>query len=123
MIRSMMQVYVKNSLKALKTYEEAFQTSATQIHYHEDGSILHAELNIHGQTLALSEVYETLQVGNSMQFCFQFDEKDVPFIEHAYQVLKSNGQIIHPLGETFYSPLMFSLVDCYGINWCLFVSS
>ncbi|MBD5477399.1 MAG: hypothetical protein HDR17_15705 [Lachnospiraceae bacterium] len=40
---------------------------------------------------------------------------------NAYEVLK-DGAIIHvPIGPCDYSPCMFSLVDKFGVFWCLFV--
>lgn len=117
-----MQVYVKQSKEALSQYERAFQIKAHQLHLNEDGSILHAELNIHGQVFALSEAYQDQNIGNTMQFCFQFHESDRDVIEHAYQVLKEHAHIDFPIGEVFYSKLMFSLVDQFGVSWCMFVT-
>lgn len=123
MIRSMMQVYVKNSHLALEMYEQAFQTKRTNLHTHSDNTILHAELNVFGQWVAISEAYVDVEIGNTMQFCLQFKVEDQRVIEHAYEFLKVGATITHPLDQTFYSPLMFSLIDRFGVSWCMFLGN
>ena len=56
-----------------------------------------------------------------MQFCFQFDETEKHIIDHAYEILKEEGEISSPLGPIAWSPYMTALTDKYGVNWCLFI--
>lgn len=121
MLRSMMQIYVKNSKDAVAFYQKAFDADVSSIHKNEDGSYMHAELNLFGQTLALSESLEESSIsGNTMQFCLHFDESEAEIIKNAYEVLSDNAEIRFPLGPCFFSPYMFGLIDKFSVNWCLF---
>ncbi len=121
MLRSMMQVYVKDSAAAVACYEKAFDTQVKNAHLHDDGGYLHAELDVYGQILALSEQAAPNAVsGNTMQFCLHFKTGDRAKIERAYDVLKEGATLEHPLGPTFYSDCMAALIDRFGVRWCLF---
>lgn len=90
----MMQVYVKGSKDAVPFYKKAFGATISNIHKNEDGSYMHAELNIFGQILALSEsLNESSISGNTMQFCLHFTESESNIIKNAYEVLSDNAQI------------------------------
>ena len=74
MIRSMMQVYVKGSVEAVKTYQRVFNAEILGLYTDDNGGYMHSELNAHGQTLAVSELTDDLVIGNTMQFCFHMGE-------------------------------------------------
>ena len=127
MKRSLIQAYVIGSDKALDFYRTAFDASIVVSYPNDDGTYMHAELDIHGQILAVSErdsVYknkgETV-TGNTMQFCLQYGEGNERLVENAYNVLKEDAEIISSLAPCSYSPLMAALIDKYGVHWCLFV--
>ena len=124
MKRSMLMVYVKGSLEAVGLYKKAFDAKIVSEHKNEDGSYLHAELDIFGQILAISETLADAQErksGNIMQFCLDFGQGKEKIVKAIYETLKSDAQDIHfPIGECFYSPLMFGLIDKFGVNWCVF---
>lgn len=122
MLRSIMQVYVKASVEAVQLYQRAFNAKLISEHQNEDGSYLHAELDIFGQILALSESTEEKNItGNTMQFCLQFNEADKELVEKAFRVLEKDAQILFPLGTCFFSSCMVGFIDKFGVNWCLFV--
>ncbi len=121
MLRSMMQMYVKGSSEAVKLYQEAFDAKLVSEYKNDDGSYLHAELNAFGQILAISEASDERVPGNTMQFCFHFEESEIERVKHAYEVLKDGAEISYPLGESFFSKCMFGLIDKFGVNWCLFI--
>jgi len=121
MKRSMMQCYVNDSVKAVETYMNAFNAKLVSEYKNDDGSYLHAELDIEGQILALSHVDGQITIGNSMQFCLHYHEEESHKIKHAYDVLKINAVINDELGPCFYSDLMTDFVDEFGIHWCLFI--
>lgn len=122
MHRSMMQMYVKNSMAALAFYKKAFNAELLCEYPHEDGKgYMHAELNAHGQVLAISEAFAEVVTGNAVQFCLHFGEVGEEHVITAYEVLKDGAKIDAPMGPCPYSPLMFSLVDRYGVYWCVFV--
>ena len=122
MHRSMMQVFVKESGKALAFYRRAFDAEVKCDHRNADGTVAHAELDIYGQVFAISEAGEPEAIpGNTMMFCLHFGKCREAFVQHAYDVLKDDAKIHDPLGPCDYSPLHFCLIDQFGVNWCIFV--
>lgn len=123
MYRSMMQVYVKESDKALKLYQKAFDAELTASYPNDDGTYMHAELDVYGQTLAISEARrdEERITGTTMQFCLHFGEGKEELVKKAYEVLEDSAKILYPLGSCSFSTLMVDLIDRYGVRWCLFV--
>ena len=121
MKRAMMQVYVKGSVDAVELYQEAFSATLISDVRNADNTFLHAELDVCGQIIALSETDTEKIPGNTMQFCFHYGEGHEKAVEQAYQVLKDGSQILHPLGPCFYSPCMADLIDKFGVHWCFFV--
>jgi len=121
MLRSMMQVYINGSSEAVKLYQSAFDANLVSEYKNDDGSYLHAELNVYGQILALSESEEDEKIsGNTMQFCLHFGESEKEKVEKAYEILKEGAQILFPLGPSFYSSCMADFIDKFGVRWCLF---
>lgn len=121
MLRSMMQIYVKGSVEAVELYREAFHAEVLGVYPDGNGGYMHSELNAYGQILAVSELREPLVAGNTMQFCFHFGEGGEEQVRHAYEMLKAGAAIDVPIGPCDYSSCMFSLVDRFGVFWCLFV--
>lgn len=124
MKRMFKQAYVKNAAQAIETYQHAF--GATVLNRVDDpgGAIIHAELDIFGQVLALSDMDPSASAtpGNTMQFCIQFNPGEEQVIAQAYQALQQDAAaILFPLGKTFYSESMADLVDRHGVRWCLFI--
>ncbi len=118
----MMQVYVRGSDGAAKLYQQAFGAEMTASYPHPDGTFMHAELNVYGQVLALSEALkdEERVTGTTMQFCLHFGQGKEALVHRAYDALKEGAQILCPLGPCPYSGLMVDLIDRYGVRWCLF---
>lgn len=123
MYRSMMQIYVNESDKAVELYQKAFDAELVIGYTNSDGTYMHAELNVYGQILAISEalIDEDRISGTTMQFCLHFGEGKEELVQKAYNVLKENAKIIYPLSSCTYSILMVDLIDKYGVRWCLFV--
>lgn len=123
MHRSMMQTYVKESDKAVELYQKAFDAELVASYPNSDGTFMHAELNVYGQILAISEANKDEEriTGTTMQFCLHFGEGKEELVRKSYNVLKDNAKIIHPLSSCSFSPLMVDLIDKYGVRWCIFV--
>ena len=120
--RSMMQIYIKNSAQALEFYKQAFVAEVVSYLPNEDGTLLHAELDIYGQILALSESgYDAVITGNAMQFCLHFGVGKEEIVRRIYDKLRDGATVTFPIGECMFSPLMYELIDKYGVNWCVFV--
>jgi PhnB protein len=121
MERSMMQVYVKGSIEAVELYQKAFNATLTSEARNSDNTFLHAELDVVGHIIAISERNIEKIPGNTMQFCFQYGEGNEEAVKKAYEVLQKGSQILRPLGPCFFSPLMADFIDKFGVHWCLFV--
>lgn len=129
MKRSLMQIYVEGSDKAILFYQKAFDAPVVASYKNDDGTFLHAELDIQGQILGLSErnsdysIKGETNTGNIMHFCLEYEKNSEDMLKKAYEILKEDAKIITPLGPCEYSPLMVDLIDKYGVRWGFFVSS
>ena len=121
MKRSLMQVYVKGSAEAVELYQRAFDSPLVASYKNDDGSYMHAELDIQGQIVAVSEISVESATGSTMQFCFHYGEGNEAAVISAYEFLSEGGEVIFPLGECLFSPLMGGIIDKFGVSWCLFV--
>jgi PhnB protein len=124
----MMQTYVKGSDKAVELYQKAFNAKLVSSYPNSDGTFYHAELDVYGQILAVSELStmkddkeEAVNTGNTMQFCLHFGEGEEDKVQRAFEVLKDGAEILYPLSPCDYSTLMADFIDKFGIRWCLFV--
>ncbi len=82
MKRILMQIYVKNRAEAFEFYKTAFNAELGWCDRDENGNIIHAELDICGQNIAVGELYsepKEMTGGNTMQFCLQFDKGEEQF--------------------------------------------
>ncbi len=119
--RALFQVYVRGCDEAIALYSSAFGAECTTlVRDPGDGSVVHAELDVLGQVVALSERRGEPVVGTTMQFALHLGEGGQGFAGRAYEVLKEGADVSDPIGPTFYSSCMFSLVDRFGVSWCLF---
>lgn len=124
MRRILLQIYTKNSKEAFEFYKKAFNAELGFCDKAEDGSIIHAELNFCGQSLAVGELGDgqnEMIAGNTMQFCLHFEPGEEHIIKQAYETMKEGGKVIYPLGPSFFSSYNAALIDKYGVYWCLFI--
>jgi PhnB protein len=123
MYRTMMQIYVKGSDSAVGLYQKAFDAELVASYPHSDGTFMHAELNVYGQILAISEALKSEEriTGTTMQFCLHFGEGKEELVKKAYNILKDDAKILYPLSPCEYSKLMVDFIDKYGVRWCIFV--
>ncbi|MDR0910763.1 MAG: VOC family protein [Spirochaetaceae bacterium] len=120
MKRSMMQIYVKGSVEAVEFYQKAFSARLGFNGKNDKGEYIHAELDVYGQTLAISEGVR--KSGEQMQFCLHFYSDERNNVKKAYDVLKEGAlKIDQPPGACMFSPYMTSLIDKFGIYWCLWI--
>lgn len=117
-----MQVYVKDSKKALEFYQNVFGAKVMCCYPNSDGTLMHSELDVYGQIVALSELNEENAVaGNTMMFCLHFGEGQEAIVTKIYDSIKDGSKIIYPLSKCDYSPLMADIIDKFGVRWCIFV--
>jgi len=119
----MMQIYVRGSDRAVELYQKAFDAELVASYPHSDGTFMHAELNVYGQILAVSEALKDEEkiTGTTMQFCLHFGEGKEDLVLKAYNILKNGAKILYPLSTCDFSELMVDLIDIYGVRWCIFV--
>lgn len=121
MKRILMSAYIEGTVEALEMYRKAFHADLGYHVKNDDGTYYHAELDIYGYVLGMSERTGGEAVpGNTMQYCLHFEESEKDKIDQAYEVLKEGAQILHPLGACDYTSYMTDLIDRFGIRWCLF---
>ncbi|WP_066719147.1 VOC family protein [Clostridium sp. Marseille-P299] len=124
MRRILLQIYTKNREEAFEFYKKAFNAELGYCDRAEDGTIIHSELNFCGQSIAVGELDENqseMIVGNTMQFCLQFEPGEEHIIKQAYETMKEGGNVLYPLGSSFFSSYNAALIDKYGVYWCLFI--
>lgn len=122
MPRTKLQLYLKNCDQAIELYQKAFDATIDVIYRNESNLIDHAEINIFGQCVAFMEQESDCIIGNTMQFCFYFNKGDEEVIKKAYDFLKDGAKVELPLGACEWTPLIFCLVDKFGVNWLLCVN-
>ena len=123
MNRLVLQVYVKNSIEAVKFYQKAFDAPLMADHKDKNGTYYeHAELDVYGQIFALMElINENAVTGNTMQFFLHFGKDNESLVKKIYDVLKDGAEIQYPLSPSDWSPLMTDLVDKFGVRWLIAV--
>jgi PhnB protein len=127
MFRTLLQIYVKGSNEAFEFYKRAFDAQIGYQDFDENGVVIHRELNVCGQAIAIGEANDTTRAGcekrvtgNTMQFCIQFGEGQEDKVRKAYETLLEGSEIITPYGELSFCPCGVELIDKYGVWWCLF---
>ncbi len=127
MFRAILQIYAKGSNEAFDFYRKAFDAEIGFQDFDENGTVIHRELDVCGQAIAVGEAKDTTRAGgdkrrtgNTMQFCLQFGEGQEDQVRRAYDILCEEGEIITPFGELSFCPCGVELIDKYGVWWCLF---
>ena len=117
----MFQVYVRGSEKAVEFYQKAFGAKLVCAYPNDDGTYMHAELDVYGQILAVSESgAKDANPGNTMQFCLHLGKGNADEVYRIYEVLKDGASPHEPVGDSGFSEHCFWLVDKYGVYWCIF---
>ena len=120
MQRSIMEVLVKGSREAVELYQKAFRGKVLCKYPNEHGNYMYAEIDAYGQVIAISEIAEDTNHGNTMMFCIQFGKDGTEKMKNAYNVLKQDALECSPIGKCDYSPCQFELIDKFGVRWCVF---
>ncbi len=119
------QVYVKNSFEAAEMYCKAFGAEITfQIKNEAETAYEHCELSVNGEGfLALSEAANPCDINfvhkmkwETMTFNV-FEMGSEAAVHKAFDVLSSEGVIIHPIGKLPWSSCCATVIDKYGVCW------
>lgn len=114
----MIQLYVKNAAEAIEIYSNAFGGKLRSIDYTPEKKILHSELLISGQVLAIADTLETSITGTVFQIDVRMESEEE--VRKAYKTLEEDSQTNVPIGPVFFSPCMVDFIDKFGVRWCLF---
>ncbi len=63
MLRSILQIYVKGSDEAFELYKKAFDAQTGYQDIDENGVVIHRELNVSGQAIAVGEADDGTRAG------------------------------------------------------------
>ena len=130
-MKSTPQIYVKNSLKAVELYQNAFILSQGMTAYNDDGTYEHISL-MSGENEILAVAEDLLDL-----HCDIIKENKIPImafnvsklgtkeaVDHAYAILSAEARINEnpngpatPFWDDEGNEYWFSLVDKYGIYW------
>ncbi|WP_099205180.1 VOC family protein [Scatolibacter rhodanostii] len=102
--------------KAIEIYKQAFGANVMQLIYDDEDLVFHAELNIDGCRIILSDSEgESSSFGNSMSLIITFDTADE--VKRTFSLFEESCKIIHPIQKTDYSSCFVSFIDKFGIRW------
>ena len=113
-----------NCEEAIALYEKAFDTKVGDIERMGDGSIGHANMKIHGQTVFLNDNDTFANKDNSLNFPvhlivqFRTSKK----LLACYEVLKGNATADYPFAKKPYSALVGNFTDKFGMLWGFMVA-
>lgn len=118
-------MYIKDSIKAVEFYQEAFGLTLGNYEKNEDGTFLHAPLMKNGKEIfAVSEetgngALVNMMLSSSQQpimiYGLVFDHEDE--VKKAYQMLLEGGRINLPLTSTPWSSCCGEVIDKFGVAW------
>ena len=119
------QVYVNNSIEAVRMYCEAFGAEATLEMKNAAGDEYeHCELSVNGEPfLAVSEAAEPCDIETvhrnrwqTMTFnVFEMGSEEV--VRKAFRVLSEGGVVIAPIHALPWSSCCATVIDKYGVCW------
>ena len=111
-------LYVKDSIKAVKMYQDAFGLTLGYHVLNDDGTFFHSELNKNGKPmLSVVQSSDPVAQNNPVHLGYTFDDKEE--LLHAFNVLKNDGAVMMGLCELPWSPCAAEIVDQFGIRWYL----
>jgi PhnB protein len=119
---------------ALGFYKEKLGAEVTALMRYKDGpeptgdcgttiqpdKVMHAAFRI-GETVLMASDGQCSGKPNFSGFALTLTVKDIPASERAFAALSDGGQVIMPLGKTFYSPSFGMVTDRFGLMWMVIV--
>ncbi len=120
--------------RALEFYQQKLGAEVTALMRYQDGpqptadcggtiqpdKVMHAAFRI-GDTMLMASDDQCSGKPNFSGFALTLTVKDVSASERAFAALSDGGQVIMPLGKTFYSPSFGMVTDRFGVMWMVIV--
>lgn len=79
--------------------------------------VMHSCLEIHGNTLMLSDMPPSMPVEFGSNITLTVNSKDKEELNRIFEKLSEGGKILMPLGETYWTKLYGYVKDRFGIMW------
>lgn len=105
---------------ALMRYKDGPPPSADCAATIQPDKVMHAAFRI-GATVLMASDGQCSGRPNFSGFSLSLTVKDVPASERAFAALADGGQVLMPLGKTFYSPSFGMVTDRFGVMWMVIV--
>ncbi|AFC31334.1 hypothetical protein PM3016_4586 [Paenibacillus mucilaginosus 3016] len=107
--------------EAMRFYTSLFEGSSIgQVHYQENGQVLHAVFTVKGQTFNCIDNSTTAEHAFTPAMSLFVTCSSSEEIEHAYEELSRDGQVLMPLGALPPFSEKFGCVqDRFGVSWQL----
>lgn len=120
--------------EAIQFYQKVFNTTAEHVMLFSDGPegskyqnlseknrgrVMNACIEVNGDYLfGISDSMPDCPptVGNNLTLDIVFDEGD-DRINTIFETLSEGGEVLVPLGETFFAPKFGKIIDKFGIHW------
>ena len=102
---------------SLQTYGEMPPTPGFDIPEALANKIMYADLKIAGTNIMFSDIPPDTDYAAGTNIVLTIGSTDDAEIRRWFGELKEGGEVISPLGETFFSKLYGMLVDKFGICW------
>lgn len=120
-----------NAIDALRYYEDVFDTKAEVTTFAEipddpnfkvseeaRNKVMHASMKIADSILMLSDSPPEMgEVKQGNNFSIALVLNDRAKLKEYFERLSKDGQVIMPLGETFWSKMFGTVTDVFGIDW------
>ena len=110
-----------NCADAIAFYEGAFGAKAEVIL--DGGKIVHASMNIFGQTVYLNDRFGNGALSRDCAVHILLYFPDTESLLACYEVMKEGGVLIDPLTELPYSRLAVQFIDRFGVQWGFLTAS
>lgn len=85
-----------------------------------ENKVMHASLTINGARMMASDGRNSGQP-DFKGFTLSLDAKTEADATRMFNALSDGGQVIMPLGKTFFSPCFGMLADKFGVHWMIIV--
>ena len=82
--------------------------------------VMHANLKI-GETTVMASDGRCQGKPNFQGFSLSLDARDEADAKRLFNALSAGGQVVMPLGKTFYSPAFGMTTDRFGVLWLVIV--
>jgi len=83
-----------------------------------DDKVMHAEFTI-GDSLVMVSDGRCSGKPEFKGTALSIDYADIPALEKAFKGLSEGGQVVMPLGQTFFADKFGMVIDQFGVTWML----